>query len=81
MKRFAAIAVALACSSAAIASEYPAKPIRIIAQFTPGSSTDILARIVAQKMSRDWNQLPYIWGPGWSPEFWGKEMNGNFEPK
>ena len=56
MKRFAAIAVALACSSAAIASEYPAKPIRIIAQFTPGSSTDILARIVAQKMSRDWNQ-------------------------
>ena len=56
MKRFAAIAVALACSNAAIASEYPAKPIRIIAQFTPGSSTDILARIVAQKMSRDWNQ-------------------------
>ena len=32
-------------------------------------------------VSRDWNQLPYIWGPGWSPEFWGKEMNGNFEPK
>lgn len=30
---------------------------------------------------RDWNELPYIWGPGWSPEFWGKEMNGNFEPR
>ena len=38
------------------ASEYPAKPIRIIAQFTAGSSTDILARIVAQKMGQDWNQ-------------------------
>ena len=41
---------------AANASEYPAKPIRIITQFTPGSSTDILARIVAQKMGQDWNQ-------------------------
>ena len=30
---------------------------------------------------RDWNELPYVWGPEWAPEFWGKEMNGNFEPK
>ena len=30
---------------------------------------------------RDWSELPYVWGPEWSPEFWGKEMNGNFEPK
>ena len=48
----------LACliASTATASDYPAKPIRIIAQFTAGSSTDILARIVAQKMAQDWNQ-------------------------
>lgn len=31
--------------------------------------------------TRDWNELPYIWGPDWAPEFWGKEMNGNFEPR
>ena len=30
---------------------------------------------------RDWDDLPYIWGPEWSPEFWGTEMNGNFEPR
>lgn len=30
---------------------------------------------------RDWNELPYVWGPEWAPEFWGKEMNGNFEPR
>jgi len=30
-------------------------------------------------VTRDWNDLPYIW-PAWAPEFWGKEMNGNFEP-
>lgn len=29
---------------------------------------------------RDWNDLPYIW-PGWAPEFWGKEMNANHEPR
>jgi catechol 2,3-dioxygenase-like lactoylglutathione lyase family enzyme len=30
---------------------------------------------------RDWSELPYVWGPEWAPEFWGKEMNGNFEPR
>lgn len=29
---------------------------------------------------RDFNALPYIWGPEWSPEFWGGEMNANLEP-
>ena len=38
-------------------------------------------RISGEWQCRDWNELPYIWGPDWSPEFWGKEMNGNFEPK
>ena len=57
MKLRPALAVALAaCAATAMASEYPARPIRIIAQFTPGTSTDILARIVALKMSEDWNQ-------------------------
>lgn len=51
-----ALAAAILAPAIAGASEYPAKPIRIIAQFTPGSSTDILARIVAQKLSQDWNQ-------------------------
>ena len=30
---------------------------------------------------RDFEELPYIWGPEWAPEFWTKEMNGNMEPK
>ncbi len=30
--------------------------------------------------SKDWNELPYIW-PKWEPEFWGKEMNANLEPR
>jgi tripartite-type tricarboxylate transporter receptor subunit TctC len=36
---------------AADAPNYPSRPIRIIAQFQPGTSTDILARVVAQKLT------------------------------
>lgn len=43
-------------SSLALCSEYPAKQIRIIVQFTPGTSTDILARLIAAKMGERWNQ-------------------------
>ena len=35
---------------------YPSRPIRIIAQFTPGTSTDIMARVVAQKLSVSFGQ-------------------------
>lgn len=30
---------------------------------------------------RDWSELPYIWGPKWSPEFWSGEMNANVEAR
>ncbi|MBS0325631.1 MAG: VOC family protein [Proteobacteria bacterium] len=30
---------------------------------------------------RDWESLPYTWGPEWSPEFWSGEMNANLEPR
>jgi tripartite-type tricarboxylate transporter receptor subunit TctC len=50
-----------ACSLAAAqqpasAQNYPARPIRIIAQFTPGTSTDILARVIGQKLTESWGQ-------------------------
>jgi catechol-2,3-dioxygenase len=38
-------------------------------------------RISDKWETRDWSELPYVWGPEWAPEFWGKEMNGNFEPR
>ena len=48
----AAIGAALALGSvtAAAQSDYPNKPIKLIVGFAPGGSTDIVARIVAQKL-------------------------------
>jgi tripartite-type tricarboxylate transporter receptor subunit TctC len=54
--RMLAGALAAAVALPLAAQDYPTKPIRIIAQFTPGTSTDILARVVAQKMTESWGQ-------------------------
>ena len=43
-------AAAAACAQPA-AQGYPSRPARIIAGFSPGGSTDIMARIVAQKLT------------------------------
>lgn len=38
------------------ATTYPTKPIRIIVAYPPGGATDILARLVGQKMTDAWGQ-------------------------
>ncbi|HEV7801636.1 MAG TPA: tripartite tricarboxylate transporter substrate binding protein [Burkholderiales bacterium] len=56
------VAILLASSAAvfvaspADAQNYPSRPIRIIAQFQPGTSTDILARVIAQKLGESLGQ-------------------------
>ncbi len=43
-------------ASTASAQPYPAKSVRLILPFAPGSAVDVLARHYAQKMSEQWKQ-------------------------
>jgi tripartite-type tricarboxylate transporter receptor subunit TctC len=48
-------AIALAVSHA-YAQDYPTKPITLVVPFAPGGSSDLLSRLVAQKMTETWKQ-------------------------
>jgi tripartite-type tricarboxylate transporter receptor subunit TctC len=58
MKRWINVGAAMlaACTFQAFAQSYPAKPVHLVISFTPGSSTDIIGRAVAAKLSEIWGQ-------------------------
>jgi tripartite-type tricarboxylate transporter receptor subunit TctC len=58
--RLVALCAALAFSGSAFAQQYPTKPVKIIIPFPAGGVTDIVGRLVAQKMSERMGQQFYI---------------------
>jgi tripartite-type tricarboxylate transporter receptor subunit TctC len=50
------VALATCVTPGLAIADYPDRPIRIIVPFTPGGSTDILARMMGQKLTEAWGQ-------------------------
>lgn len=58
LRVFCAVALAVAClpRAAVAADAFPSKPVRIIVGYSPGTTSDVFARMVAQKLAEKWGQ-------------------------
>ena len=58
--RALALALAAALPGAALSQAFPAKPVRLVVPFPPGGATDIIARLLGQKLQDIWGQTVLI---------------------
>lgn len=55
------VALLLICTAAnALAQQFPTRPVRVIVPFPPGGATDVIARLVGQKLNEAWGQVVVI---------------------
>lgn len=72
----AAMLVAFAVS----AQDFPSRPVRIIVPFAPGGATDIVTRVIAQKLNEAWGQTIVVDNRGGAGGNIGGELAAKANP-
>ena len=83
MRRRAALVLALAlpCTGgAALAADYPTKPIKIVVPYAPGGGADAVARIVARKVSESTGYHIVVENKGGAGAILGTDQVAKAEP-
>src|SRR5262245_24788698 len=52
----ACVFLAVGCTAPAHAQEFPVKTIRLVVGYSPGGGSDVLARVLAKKLTESWGQ-------------------------
>lgn len=73
-------AVALAASAAATAQDWPAKPVRVIVPFPAGGATDLVARMVTQKLSENLGRQFFVENRGGAGGLVGSDVAAKSAP-
>ncbi len=63
-----------------LAGSYPNKPVRVVVPFAPGASTDLIARLLGQKLSEAWSQQFIVDNRGGAGGALGAETVARAEP-
>ena len=79
LRAFCACASALSACPAA-AADYPQRPIRLIVPYAAGGTSDILARIVGQKLTESWQQQVVVDNRGGANGNIGSDLVAKAEP-
>lgn len=66
--------VAIPCAAQAPAAPYPARPIRFVVPFPPGGAADIVARVLAQRLTESAGQQVVIDNRGGASTMIGTEL-------
>ena len=56
MRRFAIMILAALAAASLHAQEWPSKPVRIVVPYAAGGTSDVLARLMGQRLSEAWGQ-------------------------
>ena len=60
LRLIAAAAALRVAASTAWAQAYPARPVRVLVPFAPGGQVDVVARLIAQRLSEQLGQQFYV---------------------